>query len=219
MILEVFEYNQHFVAMMNVINAARINPPKEGHKHHIIPKCWYKFHNLKVDNSPSNLILLSIEDHKKVHKLAYRCAKETWFKDKMCYACHYMGDTLIKLNGNKNPFYGKKHSEETKRKISESHKGMKQTQETIEKRINKIVGHKTSEETKNRISKANKGRKYSKETCDNLSKIRKGKSHTEKWKQNYIKTIREKRDAFLEYKKLGGSISWNKWQSLNKVTR
>lgn len=39
-ILEVFEYNQHFVAMMNVINSARLNPPNKGHKHHIIPKCW-----------------------------------------------------------------------------------------------------------------------------------------------------------------------------------
>lgn len=40
MIDKVFEYNQHFVAMMNIINAARLNTPKEGHKHHIIPKCW-----------------------------------------------------------------------------------------------------------------------------------------------------------------------------------
>lgn len=158
MILECFEYNQHFVAMMNIINAARINPPKEGHKHHIIPKSWYKFYNLKVDNSPSNLILLSIEDHKKVHKLAYRCAKETWFKDKMCYACHYMGDTLIKLEGNKNPFYGKKHSEKSKQKMREAKKGIKQSSEIIEKRRKKLLGHKTSEETKRKISEANKGR-------------------------------------------------------------
>ena len=219
MILDCFEYNQHFVAMMNVINAARLNPPAQGQKHHIIPKCWYKFHNLKVDNSPSNLVLLSIEDHKKVHKLAYRCAKETWFKDKMCYACHCMGDTLIKLNGNKNPFYGKKHSEESKLKMKEAKKGIKQSSEQVENRRKKLLGHKVSEETKKRISKANKGRKYSKDICDKLSKLRTGKSHTETWKKSYTKTIREKRDAFLEYKKLGGSLSWNKWQSLNKVTR
>ena len=30
MITQVFEYNQHFVAMMNIINAAKLNPPKEG---------------------------------------------------------------------------------------------------------------------------------------------------------------------------------------------
>lgn len=29
----VFEYNQHFVAMMNIINAAKLNPPTKGHKH------------------------------------------------------------------------------------------------------------------------------------------------------------------------------------------
>lgn len=32
-VCEVFEYNQHFVAMMNVINAARLNPPESGHNH------------------------------------------------------------------------------------------------------------------------------------------------------------------------------------------
>lgn len=31
-ILEVFEYNQHFVAMMNIINAARLNPPESCQK-------------------------------------------------------------------------------------------------------------------------------------------------------------------------------------------
>ena len=50
----VFEYNQHFVAMMNVINTARLNAPESGHKHHIVPKCWFKLHNLPVDNSKDN---------------------------------------------------------------------------------------------------------------------------------------------------------------------
>ena len=68
MITQVFEYNQHFVAMMNIINAARLNPPSKGHKHHIIPRCWFKMNNLPVDNSKDNLVLLSYEDHVKAHK-------------------------------------------------------------------------------------------------------------------------------------------------------
>lgn len=42
-ILEVFEYNQHFVAMMNIINSARLCNNKVGHKHHIIPRSWFKW--------------------------------------------------------------------------------------------------------------------------------------------------------------------------------
>lgn len=57
-ILDVFTYNQYFVAMMNIINAARLNPPESGHKHHIIPRCWFKMMKLQVDNSKTNLVML-----------------------------------------------------------------------------------------------------------------------------------------------------------------
>ena len=53
--------------------------------------------------------------------------------------------------------YGKHLSEETKRKISEAHKGMKYSKETIEKR-----------------SKSQKGKKRSEEFCRNNSEKRKG---------------------------------------------
>lgn len=206
MILECFEYNQHFVAMMNVINAARLNPPSQGQKHHIIPRCWFKKNYIKIDNSKNNLVLLSLEDHIKVHRLAAMCAKEEYIKSAMKSAANYIAHEGIFNMKNDTVL----HSKLKGIPLSKIHK---------EKISNSNMGHAVTEETKNKISKANKGRKYSKETCDNLSKIRKGKSHTEKWKQNYIKIIREKRDAFIKYKKLGGSLSWNQWQSLNKVTR
>ena len=40
--------------------------------------------------------------------------------------------------GKKNPFYGKKHSEETRKRISAIHKGRKITEKEKEKRLNKI---------------------------------------------------------------------------------
>ena len=96
MIEKVFNYNQHFVAMMNIINAARLNSPENGHKHHIIPQCYYKMNNMTVDNSESNLVLLSPLDHQKIHKLAVLCVKDPILKSKMCshdniklYAYHY----------------------------------------------------------------------------------------------------------------------------------
>lgn len=147
MLLDVFEYNQHFVAMMNIINMARLNPPKEGHKHHIIPKCWFKMNGLNVDNSKDNLVLLSYEDHIKVHKLAYMCALTSKFKGKMAYAYHRLTKGQIVangcFNGENNPFYGKHHSEEVRNKMSESHKGIT-----------------FSAETRRKLSEANKGRPH-----------------------------------------------------------
>lgn len=58
----------------------------------------------------------------------------------------------INMRGKGNPFYGRKHSEETKKKISL-----------------KKIGSKLSAETKDKISKACKGRKPSKESIEKLS--------------------------------------------------
>lgn len=97
----------------------------------------------------------------------------------------------------------KPHSEETKKKISEAHKGIKLSQkhkENISKahkgkkltkeHISKILesrkGFKHTEETKDKISKAHKGKIISLETRKRMSKAQKGnqiwlgKKHTEK---------------------------------------
>lgn len=186
MIENVFEYNQHFVAMMNVINKAKINPPKNGHKHHIIPKCWYKMNGLDIDNSEENLVLLSYEDHILVHKLAILCAKnEMKIKLKCALQILSRGDPQYVLKGENNPMfgkhswnYGKHHSLETKEKISKAligntpgNKGKPMKEETKNKLSISRKGNKMSEETKLKISQSmknrespNKGKKLSEET-------------------------------------------------------
>lgn len=64
------------------------------------------------------------------------------------------------LSGKKNPFYGKKHSIESRKKMSESHKGKKIPQEVCDK-----------------ISKTNTGRKHSQETKAKISEKVSGKNH------------------------------------------
>jgi len=132
-ILQVFEYNQHFVAMMNIINHSKLNPPTSGHKHHIIPRCWFKMNGQEVDNSKNNLVLLTYEDHIKVHKLAYLCAKDNKFKSKMTYAYHILtkGECLDKdlIKGVYSTNYVKKFTVEHRNKISKSHKGKSFTKE------------------------------------------------------------------------------------------
>lgn len=185
--LDVFEYNQHFVAMMNIINSARLNPPKEGHKHHIIPKCWFKMMNIPVDNSKDNLVLLSYDNHCKVHKLALLCAKDKAMRSKLGWAlkrltygtfmgCHHTEESKRK---NANAHKGKHHSIESLRKLSEANKGEK----------NPFYGNHHSEETRRNISESTKGDKnhnygkhFSDETRKKMSESRKGQRKGMTWK-------------------------------------
>lgn len=194
MILDVFEYNQHFVAMMNVINMSRLNPPKEGHKHHIVPKCWFTMNNLPIDNSKDNLVLLSYEDHVKVHKLAYMCAKDSIFKGKMAYAYHKLtqGDVISNdcFKGEKCAMYGKHHSEESRKKMSEVKKGKSMSKEHYDKLSKAFKGEKNpfygkhhSEEQRKKWSEmrkgmpsANKGKKASEDTRQKIGAAFKGKT-------------------------------------------
>lgn len=117
-ILDCFDYNQHFVAMMNIINYAKLtNKDGKFEKHHIIPRCWFNKHNLPVDNSENNLVNLTIEQHRKVHKLAVLCAKEE-IKSSLKYASSLMNRES--MCGDKNPNYGVKCDEEKRNKISNS---------------------------------------------------------------------------------------------------
>lgn len=170
MIKKVFEYNQHFIAMMNIINKAKLNTPKEGHKHHIIPRCWFKMNNLPVDNSKDNLVLLSYEDHVNVHKLAYMCALTSKFKGKMAYAYLILSSGEIVANGaftgEQNSRYGKPMSEEHRRKIAEARKGKHLSVDTLKK-----IG----EALKGKVA-WNKGKPMSEETRRKLSESLNGKN-------------------------------------------
>lgn len=160
-ILEVFEYNQHFVAMMNIINSARLCNNKVGHKHHIIPRSWFKWKGLTVDNSEFNLILLTEEQHLLVHKLAALCIKDDIMISNMKRSIHMLhGGSMVGIH----------HTEESKRKMSESHKGQ----------IAWNKGLHWSDATKKKISEAskgrvppNKGKKASKELRRKLSEAAK----------------------------------------------
>ena len=70
--------------------------------------------------------------------------------------------------GQNSPMYGKHHTEETKRKLSESAKSR--------------TGWKHSEETKKKIGAKHKGKIVSRETREKLSKARTGKKYTEEQK-------------------------------------
>lgn len=108
-------------------------------KHHILPKC------MGGTNLPSNLVYLSAREHYIAHALLFKHYKTTklahaWFMMLKCGKGQQRKHTSRQYSlaskcrakvmsenskGNKNHFYGKTHTEETKRKISIANKGRK----------------------------------------------------------------------------------------------
>lgn len=175
MIEQVFEYNQHFVAMMNVINAARLNPPESGDKHHIIPRCWFTMNNLPIDNSDENLVLLTKEQHGKVHKLMSLCAKDEQLKRNMVIAAHLMGLPTTSLKYT--------HTKEARQKISDAGKGRIFSDDTRKKISERQIGKKLSDEHRKKLSESHKGRKMSAEHKAKISASMKKYTFTDEHKK------------------------------------
>ena len=98
----------------------------------------------------------------------------------------YSKETKEKMSENKkgenNPMYGKRLTEEHKRKLRESRKGVKLTKEHIEQLIKSKKGKPLSQEHRDKISKANTGenngfygKHHTEETRQKMSEAKKGK--------------------------------------------
>ena len=88
-------------------------------------------------------------------------------------------DTRRKMSeahkGKKNHQFGRRHSVSTRRKMSEAHKGKKLSTEARRKMSETRKGRKHSTETRRKISEAKKGRKHSIEARRKMSEAHKGK--------------------------------------------
>ena len=157
---------------------------KDRNLHHKFPRSFSKKDGVDVDNDDDNLVSLSLADHFRVHYYLWKSAKKgyrgmmakafVFMRKKMvAYASDETIEQLAKdyeaamkeaaeqhskeMKGEKHPFYGKHHSEESKKKNSEAHKGKKLSEET-KKKIGAVwKGKHFSEEHKNKLSEANKG--------------------------------------------------------------
>jgi hypothetical protein len=219
MLMKAFTYNQHFVAMMNVINAARLNPPAKGHKHHIVPKCWYKDNKLPVDNSKNNLVLLSYDDHWKVHKLALHCSTTSVMRRNMALAVHRLTEGRYSepeyWSGKMNPTYGIPRSSEVRSKISSTKKARmndetkRRISEAMKGENNPMYGKSPSDETRRKRSESLKGTRFSEERRKHISEAMKGKK-----RNNSIWA--KLSDDFKKYTADGGTLKWNDWLHLRK---
>ena len=136
------------------------------------------------DNRIENLQKMKFGDHSRLHHSGENC--------------NFFGEDHT---GTNNPMYGKKHSEETKRKMLEKRTyhhgkdhawyGKEHTQETKDKISKANSGIKRTDEVKKNISEkttgANNpmfGKTQSEETKKKISAAHTGRKHSEKSKQN-----------------------------------
>ncbi|APC25634.1 GIY-YIG catalytic domain-containin endonuclease [Only Syngen Nebraska virus 5] len=83
--------------------------------------------------------------------------------------------------GEKNPMYGKEHTEESKKKISESNTGKTRTEESKKKISEARIGMIFSEDHKKKISESNTGKTRTEESKKKISEAHKGdKNHRSK---------------------------------------
>ena len=101
----------------------------------------------------------------------------------------------LSLRGEKHPNYGKHHSEETKRKISEAQ-----------------IGKEISEETRKKLSEANKGRTYSEEYKQRMSEICKGRVVSEETKERIREALKD-REFSEEHKNKISEAMKEVWQN------
>lgn len=165
----------YFKLYKNLIHDAKTNPKLNEYKekHHIIPKC------MGGTDVSENLILLTARQHYLAHWLLYKMYRTPT----LVHAWHSMsrigvGQECRSINshlfeyckkernkilsdqysGSGNTFYGKKHTDETKRKLSEIHSGkVYKTQEQINDWVKRVAKKPKSDEHKRKISRCGLG--------------------------------------------------------------
>lgn len=122
------------------------------------------------NNDILNLELLGHSEHTRLHMIGNlfwlnkNHTEESKLKNKIAHIGKMVGEDNpmfgIRLMGELNGFYGKKHSNESKQKMSLIKRGKKFTEEHKMKISESNKGKKRTEETKKRISDSLKGEKH-----------------------------------------------------------
>lgn len=105
--------------------------------------------------------------------------------------CKRISESLKGIfSGENHPLYGKKHSIESLRKMSNAQRGKVASKLTLEKMSKSQMGKTLSLEHRKKISESNTGKRHSKETIEKLSKLHVGKKLSEETKKKISESTR-----------------------------
>lgn len=188
--------------------------------HHKFLRSLSKKEGVDVDNDLDNLVSLSLPDHLRVHYYIYKCTKKG-FRNITGFPVRFMlkkaigsiSDEAFEMIAKDYDVVHLKYTEETKRKMSESHKGKPGNVVPFEHNYfhthkflgeeNGFYGKKHTEETKKKIGEKSKGRKHSETDKKKISESTK-------------KRMELLKASYKEYKAKGGTLKWNEFQKENK---
>lgn len=186
--LNIVEDNEYLDKYCNLIESNKETQCIQGqtHRHHIIPKSYYKINNLDIDNSKDNLINLLFKDHVLAHYYLALCSNNLDFKYANELAFSYLTnndkypikdnekDILMSLS-----YYQKLYEEGCKIR-GRKNTGKKRTEEIRQKMSEWQKGKPKSEEAKRNMSEAQKNRPKSIEDIMRLKEIMAKKSSEER---------------------------------------
>ena len=188
-------YHKMSPSGLNYLGITHKNPYKYGGSG-VYWKKHLKAHNVKI-NEIQTLILFETSNYSEL------CQRGIYYSELYDIVNSDKWANLIPETGEKSVL-GMKHSEETKKKISEIHKGRfcgeknpmfgkPVSQETRDKISEANIGQKRTEDTKNKIrekligNKHTLGHKHSKESRDRMSRSNIGKHNIPKSEEEKIK--------------------------------
>ena len=175
-----FDKNEYFEKYLDLLHTPQISD-LPLHKHHIIPRVYFRLLNLAIDNSDENIVMLTPANHALAHYYLALCSKgELKYRLRACFIrmtgnkrfCEALDlESLEKLNELKAEFgrqrseraKGKKLTEEQRQKIGQASKERwadpsykEKMTDTFQRRWDTITDEQRIE-IGNKISKSKKG--------------------------------------------------------------
>ena len=139
-----------------------------------------KMHDMYYNRPYYELIFLTHAEHMRLHNTVNALSADNKRnRSERNKGNHHSEESRRKISES---HIGHSVSEETKKKISKANKGKIRSEESRRKMSESHIGHSVSEETKKKISEAHKGKHHSEESRRKMSEAKKGLLKNKTWK-------------------------------------